>query len=77
MRSKIALAGLAVGLLTALAPLAPASAQCDPDTGLGNGGCTNSCIEAGNRYEALRESVESRVGGVHLPSYWDLFACTM
>jgi hypothetical protein len=71
MRRHLALAGLAVGLAVTVLPIAGASANCDPDTGLGDGGCTNGCMQAGERYEALR----AKVGGDELPSYWDVFNC--
>jgi hypothetical protein len=77
MRTKLALAGLVAGL-AALAPVAPASAQCDPDPTLSAGAtrsCSNSCTETGNAWEKVRGNLADKgIGGV--PSYWDLFACT-
>jgi hypothetical protein len=73
-RAALALAGLVAGVVTALGPVGPASAYCDPDTGAGDPGCSNSCYETGERYEAVRAKVEGH-GGIHLPSYWDLFLC--
>jgi hypothetical protein len=72
MRTKLATAGLLAGLATALAPVAPAAANCDPQIiATGPSGCTNGCMETGKRYEEVRD----RLGGKVLPSYWDLFAC--
>jgi hypothetical protein len=76
MRTKLAVAGLVAGL-AALAPVAPASAQCDPDPGIFSGtrACSNSCTETGNTWEKVRGNLADKgIGGI--PSYWDLFACT-
>jgi hypothetical protein len=73
VRTKLAFVALGVGVAAALLPLAPASANCDPDTGLGDGSCTNGCVETGKRYEALR----AKAGHDLLPSYWDVISCPM
>lgn len=78
MRTKLVLAGLLAGLATTVAPLS-ASAYCEPeiiDTGE-PGGCRNSCMETGARYEKARMVVENKVHAVKLPSYWDVFSCPM
>lgn len=83
MRAKLVLAGLVAGVAATVAPLSPASAYCEPEIILvegqpSSGGCRNSCVETGERYEAAREKVEWYGGGaVALPSYWDVFACLM
>lgn len=78
MRTKLLLAGLLAGVATSVVPMAPAAAYCEPEViviegGGSGGGCRNSCVETGERYEALREKVTA----VDLPSYWSLFACPM
>jgi hypothetical protein len=76
MRTKLAVAGLVAGLGATLAPLSPATAYCEPEIIVvegQEGGCRNSCIETGQRYEELREKSGSKL----LPSYWALFACPM
>lgn len=75
MRTTLATAGLLAGLTLAVVPLAPAAAWCDPELdleGSGSGGCRNSCVENGERYERLRTD-----HGLPGPSYWDLFVCPM
>ncbi len=74
MRSRLALAGVLAGL-AALAPVAPASAQCDPQILAGGGsGCTNGCTETGNTVDKATAGLRDKFSAV--PSYWDLFACT-
>ncbi|HEU0130041.1 MAG TPA: hypothetical protein VFQ85_03500 [Mycobacteriales bacterium] len=69
MRSKLALAGLVAGLAAALAPIAPASAQCDPQVFdlEGSGGCANGCEDFSRTYDSLAEQA-------HLPT--GIWACT-
>jgi hypothetical protein len=76
MRTRLALACLVAGL-AALAPIVPASAQCDPDPGLlaGSRSCSNSCTQTGDTWEKARHDLADKGIG-HVPSYWDLFACT-
>jgi hypothetical protein len=62
----------ALGLAARVLPLAGASANCDPDTGLGDGGCSNGCMSTGAAYENLRAHVGDKAP---LPSYWDLVSC--
>ena len=76
MRSTLALAGLGLGLALTVLPATSASAYCGPDTGAGDPGCQNGCVETGERYEALRASIEAKTGAV-LPSYWDIVLCPM
>jgi len=71
MRARTGLVALGLCLAAAVLPLASASANCDPDTGLGDGGCTNGCMSTGAAYENLR----AHAGGDTLPSYWDLVNC--
>lgn len=73
MRTKLAIAGVVAGL-AALAPAAPASAQCDPQIVTGGSGCANSCTELGNAVDKATAGLRDKFGVV--PSYWDLFACT-
>jgi hypothetical protein len=76
VRTKLALAGLVAGL-AALAPVAPASAQCDPQIGTETGsGCSNGCTETGNAIDKVLTAVDDRVAAADLPGYWDVFACT-
>ena len=77
MRTKLALLALGLGVAAAVAPLTAASANCDPDTGLGNGGCTNGCTDTGDRYEKIRTSLVAKTGVDVLPSYWDVISCPM
>jgi hypothetical protein len=72
VRRKIALGIAGVAVAASLAPLTSASANCDPDTGLGDGGCTNGCMSTGAAYENLRAHVGDKAP---LPSYWDLVNC--
>ncbi len=66
MRTKLAIAGLTAGLVTALAPFSPASANCQPppvDTG-------EPCMDdACDHYADLDRRLHDR-----LPN--DLFSCT-
>jgi hypothetical protein len=67
MRAKLAALGLAAGLVAALAPLSPASAQCSPppvDTGKP---CADDACDV---YAAL----DGRLGD-RLPN--DVFQCTL
>lgn len=77
MRAQLALAGLLAGAAASLAA-PPATAYCQepiivieeqPDPG-----CTNGCVETGERYENAREKLDKT--GL-LPSYWALFVCPM
>lgn len=77
MRSKLALAGVVAGVAAALAPVAPASAQCDPQIvvigdGGGSGGCSNGCMDTGNAFNAAQQKALGRV----VVDYWDYFLCT-
>jgi hypothetical protein len=57
MRTKLAFAGLGVGVVAALAPLAPASAECQPPPTLVNTGSSagNECQPNGcQNYDALK-----------------------
>lgn len=77
MRTQLALAGLVAGVAASFA--APsASAYCEPEVivieGGSSGGCRNSCVENGERYENAREKFD-KTGA--LPSYWDIFLCPM
>jgi hypothetical protein len=54
MRAKLALAGLTVGVVAAIAPLSTASAQCTPPPALG-GHSRNKCMDNGcDTYDALK-----------------------
>lgn len=75
MRTTLAIAGLVAGLAMPFAP--SASAYCEPEIIVvegGSGGCRNSCVENGERYENAREKFD-KTGT--LPSYWALFVCPM
>lgn len=75
MRTKLALAGLLAGVAASFVP--SASAYCEPEIIVvegGSGGCRNSCVETGQRYESAREKLD-KTG--KLPSYWDIFVCPM
>ncbi|MDQ1713250.1 MAG: hypothetical protein QOE45_2700 [Frankiaceae bacterium] len=75
MRTTLALAGLVAGL-AALAPLAPASAQCDPQVfDTGGSGCANGCMDNGRWYEEQRATLADK-GIRGLPSYDSIFLCT-
>jgi hypothetical protein len=67
MRSTLALAGLAVGVATALAPLAPASAQCDPQILAEGSGCSNGCQDFSQKYDEVAQKT-------HLPT--GIWQCT-
>jgi hypothetical protein len=74
MRTKLALAGL-VACLAALAPVAPASAQCDPDPGLFTSrSCSNSCTQMAEIWGPVGGALADHGIGVHNPG--ELFACT-
>jgi hypothetical protein len=79
MRTQLVLAGLLAGVAATVAPLAPASAYCEPEIIVvegGSGECRNSCIETGERYEAARHKLGEKYGEM-VPSYWDIFVCPM
>jgi hypothetical protein len=58
MRTKLVVAGLTVGVLSALAPLAPASAECQPPPALAGHSARNECQPNGcQNYDALKEKI--------------------
>ena len=72
MRSKLVLAGLAVGVAASFLPIAPASAQCDPVLVGDGGGCSNGCMEAGRTWNGAQEKALGKV----VVDYWSIFLCT-
>jgi hypothetical protein len=71
VRVKLALAAVAAGFVGALVPATAAQAYCDPVLSELYGRCTNGCVEAGKRYEA----VDQKTGDKVLPDYYDVFSC--